>query len=987
LNDLAAAYLVRAQREDQPSDLLRALGAAQQAVAKAPRLPEARFNLALAQEALGFSTEALAAWDEIRRTDPSSWAAEAGEHWNRLVKEMALRAATQWPLNRQRIPEVVRAGDRAAVAQLIAPFPAATQRYLEEEVLPNWAQALSEDRQEEARQQLDLAATTATELARLTGDRYLLDTVELIVQASSSPRGRARLKVLREGHLAFGQARLAERALDPQKAAIHYRQAERALARANSPLRGGAELGLALSLSFEKNKLARARDLLAPLEREAHKSAYGNLWARVQSNSAFLLIYQSRYVEALARYDAARGSFESMKDQENLANVHTRKMGIFRTLGQNELAWREAFQAQRLASHIVEVQFRHHLLGETAASAFALGFPQIALLYQSSAVRMIQDELANTPREQDQRVQGLRNNLAIALRARAAIQLHLERYGLAQRDLEEAIRLATEDHKQADENIRRAILARVQEVEGQTFLRSDPQRAIATFTQALTLSTPGEYLSFRANLLVQRAAAYRKAGDKVGAERDWRAAIDELRAEETEILKGRRQGQGEALWTAYFSRFQETYQRLIGQLAEEGRPAEAFAYAEKARAFEPLNLMLQLDLVPMAFCRFAGNGEPLEIERLQGCLPHGTFLIEYCVLADRTLIWLVSRDHFELFTQPVGRKAIEEWTATLQREAGRRNVPEFEAGLYLPFSSLLAAPLARIEKMPDGRGDGRRLVFVPDGPIHGLPLAALRNRATGRYLIQDFPVSVAASATLYVFSLLRDEALSSVGAPGALLVGDPAFAQSELTRELQRLPQARREVERIRKFYAPKVNVLTEGRATVPKFLELARNSTVVHLAGHAIANPQIPFRSLLLLAPSKSHSGALYAEELLTKLRLEKTRLVVLSVCSSAGGHPVGPEGLAALVRPFIARGAPSVIGSLWNVGDVLSEELLLEFHRHYREGYDAASALRLAQLDLLKNENPGLRSVLAWAPFQVIGHSSSPFPPSDQKTRRVSP
>ncbi|HXO22484.1 MAG TPA: hypothetical protein VOA87_21395, partial [Thermoanaerobaculia bacterium] len=121
-NDLAAAYYVRAQRMDDPSDLPRSLDAAERAVAAAPQLLEARFNRALALEALGFSAEAQVAWDHLRRADSSRWAGEAGEHWTRLERDRALRAATSWPLNRQRLPEAVRAGDRTAVAKLIEPY-------------------------------------------------------------------------------------------------------------------------------------------------------------------------------------------------------------------------------------------------------------------------------------------------------------------------------------------------------------------------------------------------------------------------------------------------------------------------------------------------------------------------------------------------------------------------------------------------------------------------------------------------------------------------------------------------------------------------------------------------------------------------------------------------------------------------------------------------------------------------------------------------
>jgi CHAT domain-containing protein len=87
-----------------------------------------------------------------------------------------------------------------------------------------------------------------------------------------------------------------------------------------------------------------------------------------------------------------------------------------------------------------------------------------------------------------------------------------------------------------------------------------------------------------------------------------------------------------------------------------------------------------------------------------------------------------------------------------------------------------------------------------------------------------------------------------------------------------------------------------------------------------------------------------------------------------------------------LIGAGVPAVVGTLWNVEDATAEDVLVSFHSHYREGSDAAVALQRAQVDLLrnKNNNAGLRSVLAWAPFQVIGHASSPFEAAPQQKER---
>jgi CHAT domain-containing protein len=273
-----------------------------------------------------------------------------------------------------------------------------------------------------------------------------------------------------------------------------------------------------------------------------------------------------------------------------------------------------------------------------------------------------------------------------------------------------------------------------------------------------------------------------------------------------------------------------------------------------------------------------------------------------------------------------------------------------------------------------------RLVFIPDSGIHGLPLVALRNGNTGQYLIERAPIEIAGSAMLYALSLERDRALPPAQHPSVLAIGNPAFDPYLLfARGMKPLPHAEHEATEIHRHYSPDADILLSRQATAPAFFQRAADHEIIHIAAHVIVNEQTPSRSLLLFAPSPGHAGAIGAEELLGALKLDRTRLVILSTCSSAGGAPVGPEGVAPFVRPLLAAGVPAVIGSLWEVNDATTEELMVSFHRHYSTGSDAAVAMRKAQLELLDktNKDTALRAVLAWAPFQVIGHASSPFAP----------
>lgn len=78
LSDLAAAYVTRGIRRQNPQDLQQAVKHADDAIARAPRHLDALFNRALALERLGDRNRAQRAWNDYLAVDATSaWATEA----------------------------------------------------------------------------------------------------------------------------------------------------------------------------------------------------------------------------------------------------------------------------------------------------------------------------------------------------------------------------------------------------------------------------------------------------------------------------------------------------------------------------------------------------------------------------------------------------------------------------------------------------------------------------------------------------------------------------------------------------------------------------------------------------------------------------------------------------------------------------------------------------------------------------------------------
>jgi CHAT domain-containing protein len=126
----------------------------------------------------------------------------------------------------------------------------------------------------------------------------------------------------------------------------------------------------------------------------------------------------------------------------------------------------------------------------------------------------------------------------------------------------------------------------------------------------------------------------------------------------------------------------------------------------------------------------------------------------------------------------------------------------------------------------------------------------------------------------------------------------------------------------------------------------------VLHFAAHGIVSTKFPARSALFLQPSGDDDGLLQAREIL-RWRLS-AELVTLSACDTGTGETFGQEGVASLVRPFLAAGARSVVANLWTADDFFSLALMREFYRQLAGASDVAQALRLAKLRMLEQYGP---------------------------------
>ena len=137
----------------------------------------------------------------------------------------------------------------------------------------------------------------------------------------------------------------------------------------------------------------------------------------------------------------------------------------------------------------------------------------------------------------------------------------------------------------------------------------------------------------------------------------------------------------------------------------------------------------------------------------------------------------------------------------------------------------------------------------------------------------------------------------------------------------------------------------------------------LVHFATHAQVDERAPGRSAIALAAGGGEDGFVTSADL-AGLRLNAD-LVMLSGCSTALGVLVDGEGILGLTGPLLQAGAHSVVATLWPVNDRASAEFVTRFYGFLASGSTATEALRLAQLDAIRREQP----TRDWAAFVLTG------------------
>lgn len=896
-SDLAAAHLDRASSEDEPFALIRALAAAQRAVAIDPNLPEARFNRALALERLGLRRPARDAWKAAAEVGNAGdgWTEEAQERTAALV---GLEPRDEWEEIRENLVETLTHKRRADVSQLGKRFPTAARQLLGETVLPGWGAAWEGGRFPEARSWLRLAEELARSLAEGTGDQLFLEAVESINDASMNSNSLAQLA---RGYRAYGEAMAHYSEYDIAKAALGFSEARDALQRAGSSFAYWVDFQLA-RCTIQANDYGLTLTRLDKLLADLGEHSYPSLRGRAQWVIGLTHHFEGTPARANVALRRSLEWFESYGDNESAAVVHSLLADAEITVGQERKAWTHYVAALRALPHVREPPRRTIILSEAALAALELGEPEAAAALLDA--RIVELDGASHPVE-----------LAVLFRDRALIELHAGRPAKAIGYLRRA---AIQVDRVGQAEVWKSLAGDVFALEGWLARERDPAWALAKLNEAVALYRETDYGLRLAQLLHQRALVHLEAGQEEDAEQD---LLDGIAVRESQRASMR----DPLLRLGHFATTRTVYQDLVRLRARQRRAGDALEAAEQGRSRYLLDLLSGLR--PGEGAWVVDAAIPVSTQEIQERLPSGTGLLVFQVFEDQTLSWAVTRTALKLEILPEGREDWQTSVAHLNRALGRGE--DFGGGRRDALHERLFRQLEIEELAVD------RWVVVPDGPLWGVPFEALSQRHAGPSE-GGAPVVLSPSASVYLRDALRPHRHGPAGPP-ALVLGDPDLPLGFTG--LPRLPGAREEARAVARVYG--VEPLLGEEATRNAFLTLAPSARVLHVAAHAEINHRNPWLSALVLAPGQGESeGRVYAYELLD-LDLSRTELAVLTGCRVASAEADAGEGVSALVHALMAAGVPTVVASRWDVRDDLSTSEIRNLHRFITQGLDAERAL----------------------------------------------
>jgi CHAT domain-containing protein/Tfp pilus assembly protein PilF len=410
--------------------------------------------------------------------------------------------------------------------------------------------------------------------------------------------------------------------------------------------------------------------------------------------------------------------------------------------------------------------------------------------------------------------------------------------------------------------------------------------------------------------------------------------------------------------------------------------------------------------------------QPVKLSNLQqNVLQEGELLLIYNVRKEATDLWLVGKQHFQMFSLPLTETQIIEQVTEFRKwgidRVDTENSQALADSLKKDFTDFTQASQALYQQLFPAtvrtllmEAKPKLLYIVPTSALYELPFEALVTENTDKphYLLQDYAISYLSSASL--LKTLRDakQRRGTAQRQPLLAFADPVYppcsdttTQTTSTEEsltdiqikgylkvmstdcFEPLPVSGQEARAI----AELLEVEEDSQPFPLQLGEDAAKSTVLQFndkqwlddyryilfSTHAILPNEVSYiqqPAIVLSHQQASEDGFLTMGDVFG-LSLN-TDLVILSACNTGRGETIKGEGTIGLTRAFMYAGTPAVSITLWSIEARAAKKLNVAWFNRLKDGHPLADSLREAKLEMLDQEGY-YRYPYAWAGVVVFG------------------
>ncbi|MGE0887029.1 MAG: CHAT domain-containing protein [Blastocatellales bacterium] len=939
-NDLGAALLEKSRfekRNNQPGDSLQHLAASLESIEQALKLqPDylpALFNRALCLQEMYLPRQAIEEWKKYLQLDSNSkWADEARKRLEELEKAPSNISKSDDELYQDYLKEPE---NEERTFDLFCQAYSTTGNGITEHLIDDFLAAKERRDEAEATHKLQLLEKLGAMVYQRTTDPYVRDVAWYYQQVTSS---RQPLLVKARYHLNEGRKL---RSASQSQAVANYERAIALFRQAQDQCEVKMTTCLLARSHLRQSTLDKSHELFAPLADE--RNSY--LWLRGESLNGKAELYWRKALpdEAINSYKIALSIARQIGNTNQLITNSGTMARLYSELGN----WEQSLVYQQPAIETISQRPANHQQhwatnAQAAHQLFLIGYDSAALAYQQEALSI---ELTTKRQLQLSRTYtDLGVMLGKELRFSEAIPLVQEAVNIG-------VRLGDEKLGIEIQAFSGLFLADLQRKSGNHLA------AFQSYEQVINLNSQLGFAKYDFNAYRGKAMVEIALGQTEQAKQDLAQALAIFEQNRNQILSDNER-------TTYLDKEYEIYDTAIG-FAYAENPQSAFDLSEKSRALSLLDAMkgtrpanannglAQLDRV-----------QPLSLRASQEQIPPGTSLLEFTCLPDRVLVFGISVNTFTHSQNVIPLPQLEQKVQAFRKAVSEPSTTNNNQ------TQVLAAELYQIliEPLEPFLSNTQTVCVVPDKVLHYLPFAALFSLRQQKYLIEDYALITAPSASVFLLCLERARRQNSGKKEQVLVVGNPRFDPATYP-QLADLTAATGEANEVAANYNYR-HVFTAEQATEEVIKSEIKRSSILHFATHGIIDERSWSNSKLVLAkPSASNGedGALRAYEI-AQMRLPNVRLVVLSACQSGVERFYRGEGMIGLSRAFLAAGVPTVVASLWVIDSEATSTLMVHFHQQLKNN-PAPQALRRAQLALLQNKNTQYRSPYYWAAFSVFG------------------